>query len=67
MCGVNSDADILIHKGPTILNQKERADIIRSCKWVDEVYEGTEYIVSVDTLDRFQCDYYAHGDDPVYN
>ena len=67
VCGVNSDADILINKGPTILNCKERADIIRSCKWVDEVYEDTEYTVSIETLDRYNCDYYAHGDDPVYN
>lgn len=27
--GVNSDADILATKGPSILNQKERAEIIR--------------------------------------
>ena len=66
MCGVNSDEDILLNKGPPILNCKERADIIRACKWVDEVYEGTEYVVSIDTLDRYKCDYYAHGDDPVF-
>ena len=45
--GVNSDAEILKNKGPSVLNCKERADIIRACKWVDEVYEDTEYCVSL--------------------
>lgn len=66
VAGVNSDAEILKNKGPTVLNCKERADILRACKWVDEVHEDTEYTVSVDTLDRYNCQYYAHGDDPVY-
>ena len=63
--GVNSDAEILKNKGPTVLTCKERADILRACKWVDEVHEDTEYTVSLNTLDRFNCQYYAHGDDPV--
>ena len=53
--GVNSDEEILKHKGPSILSCKERADILRSCKWVDEVHEGTEYTVTVDILDRYNC------------
>lgn len=45
------------------MTTKERADIVRSCRWVDEVAEGTEYSVSVEVLDRYNCQYYAHGDD----
>ncbi len=47
------------------MNIKERSDIVRACKWVDEVYEDTEYFVTLDTLDRYNCQYYSHGDDPV--
>ena len=65
--GVNSDEEILKNKGPTVLNQKERSDILRACKWADEVHEGTEYTPTVETLDRYNCQYYAHGDDPVFN
>jgi ethanolamine-phosphate cytidylyltransferase len=65
--GVNSDAEILRNKGPTVLSCKERADILRACKWVDEVYEDTEYTVRLETLDRYNCQYYAHGDDPVFD
>ena len=53
--GVNSDAEILKNKGPTVLTCKERADILRACKWVDEVHEDTEYTVTLDTLDRYNC------------
>lgn len=52
-------------KGPTILTTAERSEIVRSCRWVDEVAEGTEYSVNVEILDRYNCDFYAHGDDAV--
>jgi len=61
--GVNSDEEILRTKGPSILTTAERSEIIRSCRWVDEVAEGTEYSVSTEILDRYSCDFYAHGDD----
>lgn len=65
--GVNSDAEILRNKAPTVLSCKEREDILRACKWVDEVHEDTEYTVRIETLDRYNCQYYAHGDDPVFD
>lgn len=65
VAGVNSDEEILKNKGPSVLTGKERADILRACKWIDEVIEDTEYCVSLDTLDRYNCQFYAHGDDPV--
>jgi ethanolamine-phosphate cytidylyltransferase len=49
--GVNSDAEILKNKGPSVLTCRERADILRACKWIDEVYEDTSYTVTVDILD----------------
>ena len=53
--GVNSDEEILKTKGPSILTEDERAEIIRSCRWVDEVAEATEYSVSEEILDRYNC------------
>ena len=55
VAGVNSDEEILKNKGPVVLSCKERADILRACKWVDEVEEDTEYTVSLATLDRYNC------------
>lgn len=65
--GVNSDEEILKNKGPPVLTCKERAEILRACKWADEVIENTEYTVTIDTLDRYNCQYYAHGDDQIFD
>lgn len=54
---------MLAAKGPTVLNSKEKYEIVRACKWVDEVAVDTEYSPTIDTLDRYNCDFYAHGDD----
>jgi ethanolamine-phosphate cytidylyltransferase len=35
--GVHSDAEILKHKGPPVMNEEERLATVRACKWVDEV------------------------------
>ena len=43
VAGVNSDEDILKVKGPTILNVKERSEILKHCKFVDEVAPNMVY------------------------
>jgi ethanolamine-phosphate cytidylyltransferase len=66
--GVNSDEDVEKSKGPTLMNTKERAALVRACKWVDEVIEDTPYTPDVKLLDEVGADYCAHGDDmPVNN
>ena len=51
-------------KGPPILNVQERAEIIRHCKFVDEVQIDVPYTPNIETLKSYNCDFYAHGDDP---
>ena len=65
--GVNSSEDITKNKGPPILTLQERSEIIRACKWVGEVVEGTKYTPDFELLDELNCVAYAHGDDPAYN
>lgn len=62
--GVVSTAEIEAVKGPVVLTQEERDTIIQSCKFVTKVETETPYYISVDTLDQYNCQYYAHGDDP---
>jgi len=50
--GVHSDEEIARHKGPTVMKEKERYALIRSCKWVDEVVE-----VSVKVVERCFAQY----------
>ena len=62
--GVNRDEDLTALKGPPVLNVHERAEILRHCKFIDEVIEGTEYTPTLETLAKVRCEFYAHGDDP---
>eukprot|EP00040_Diaphanoeca_grandis_P040222 m.261603 g.261603 ORF g.261603 m.261603 type:complete len:399 (-) comp42533_c0_seq1:98-1294(-) len=61
--GVHSDEDIIRHKGPTVMNEKERYEAVRSCKWVDEVVEGAPYVTDLEFVSKYNCDFVVHGDD----
>lgn len=63
--GVVSDEETKKTKGiAPIYTAKERATLIRGCRWVDEVIEDTPYDVSLDFLTNVaMCDIVAHGDD----
>ena len=65
--GIVSDEETIRVKGPTVMNLAERCEIMRACKWVDEVIEGTTYDVTLQNLIDYNCDFYAHGDDLQLN
>jgi len=54
-------------KGPVVLTDEERCALMNACKFVTHVEGQTPYDVSEQVLDKFDCKYYAHGDDPCYN
>lgn len=62
--GVNSDEDLRRTKGPTIMNDEERLEIFKHCKFVDRVVGKTPYSPSIELLKELGCHFYAHGDDP---
>jgi len=59
--------DDLTHrlKGRTVMNDKERGESLRHCKWVDEVVEDAPWIVTADFIDKHKIDYVAHGQDII--
>ncbi|CAL8068143.1 unnamed protein product [Calicophoron daubneyi] len=61
--GVHSDEEITKHKGPPVYTEQERYQLARAIKWVDEVVEGVPYKTYLRTLDKYSCDFAAHGDD----
>lgn len=61
--GVHSDEEIRLNKGPPVLTQIERYQIIESCKWADEVVPNAPYATQLDWMDKFSCDFCVHGDD----
>ncbi len=61
--GVHSDSEIAKHKGPPVYNEQERYKMVKGIKWVDEVVENAPYVTTLETLDQYDCDFCAHGDD----
>ncbi|CAL2029997.1 unnamed protein product [Caenorhabditis brenneri] len=61
--GVHNDEEIRLHKGPPVFNEEERYRMVAGIKWVDEVVVNAPYVTTVETLDKYQCDFCIHGDD----
>jgi len=49
--GIHSDGEITTNKGPPVMNETERYDLARSCKWVDEVAEDAPFTPTPEWLD----------------
>ncbi|EPS44904.1 hypothetical protein H072_1093 [Dactylellina haptotyla CBS 200.50] len=62
--GIPNDIETHKRKGLTVLTDKERAETLRHCKWVDEVIEDAPWIVTPDFLEKHTIDYVAHDDEP---
>ena len=61
--GVHSDSDILINKGPTIMNETERYAAVKYCKYADLIVENAPYTTELKYLEEYECDFCVHGDD----
>ncbi|KAF3903827.1 hypothetical protein AA313_de0207289 [Arthrobotrys entomopaga] len=64
LVGIPNDIETHKRKGLTVLADKERAETLRHCKWVDEVIEDAPWIVTPDFLENHAIDYVAHDDEP---
>lgn len=65
--GVHNDEEILKNKGPVVFTLEERMIMIEACKWVTKVIPDSPYNVSVEWLDKLNCDCNIHGDDLAIN
>uniref|UniRef100_A0A915KZM9 ethanolamine-phosphate cytidylyltransferase n=1 Tax=Romanomermis culicivorax TaxID=13658 RepID=A0A915KZM9_ROMCU len=57
------DEAITKNKGIPVFTQEQRYKMIKGIKWVDEVFEGSTYFPTAETLRQYKCDFAAHGDD----
>jgi choline-phosphate cytidylyltransferase len=64
LVGVCGDDITREKKGPTVLNQQERYESVRHCKWVDQVIEDAPWIITKEFLQLHRIDYVAHDDIP---
>ena len=59
--GVISDKDAANYKRLPIINENDRAEIIRNLKLVDEVIENAPLIVDLNFLQKYNIDLVVHG------
>ncbi|KAI9470681.1 MAG: hypothetical protein EXX96DRAFT_597513 [Benjaminiella poitrasii] len=64
LVGVCNDEETHKRKGRTVMNDIERYESVRHCKWVDEVIESAPWIVTQEFLDNYKIDYVAHDAEP---
>lgn len=62
--GVCNDELTLAKKGRTVMDEHERAESLRHCKWVDEVVENAPWVVDQDFIKKHRIDFIAHDDIP---
>ena len=62
--GVSGDAETQAKKGKIVMNEKERCDILRHCKWVDEIICPCPWVITLDFIEKHDIDYVAHDDAP---
>jgi cytidyltransferase-like protein len=61
---VNNDDQAILKKGKYFMKCKERMEIVRSIRWVDEVVESFDFDRTVcKTLEQVQPDVFANGGD----
>ncbi|KAI3465589.1 hypothetical protein Pfo_022252 [Paulownia fortunei] len=51
-------------KGKTVMNDAERYESLRHCKWVDEVIPDAPWVINQEFLDKHQIDFVAHDSLP---
>jgi len=61
--GVHSDKDVESYKRVPIINERQRYEIVKSCKYVDEIIEEAPLVITEQFLLRHRIDFVLHGDD----
>ena len=62
--GVASDIDTHSKKGITVMNEKDRYNMVSQCKYVDMVIESCPWIINLEFIEKYKIDYVAREDSP---
>lgn len=55
------------YKGQTVLNEEERYESLRHCRWVDEVITDAPWVITDDFLEKHKIDFVCHDALPYNN
>lgn len=58
--GVCSDSDIFKYKGHMIMNEKERVETVKHCRWVDDIIFPAPWYPTLEFMDEHGLDFIAH-------
>ena len=61
--GIHSDEEIAKYKGPSLFSEDDRYEMIKHCRFVDEVITDVPYVSTIETVTKYCCSQYAHGND----
>lgn len=64
--GVHSDTYTAGYKRIPIIPERTRYEVVRACRYVDEIIEGVE-LLSEEMIDMFRIDLVLHGNDFSYD
>ena len=59
--GIHSNEEICRNKGPPVMTQSERYEMLTHIKWIDEIAYNVPYSPSIAVLDQYQCEKAFHG------
>lgn len=65
--GVHNDEQVMTYKNKPIISYLDRLEIVKSCRYVDEIYENADLITTDDILIKLKADYvFAGNENPEY-
>lgn len=63
--GIHSFEDIQRHKSIPVMLDEERYEVLKACKWADEVVMNTPFVTEMSIVKKFGCSLVVHGNDIV--
>ena len=65
--GFHNDEQVMTYKNKPIINYYDRLEIIKSCRYVDEIYENADLVTTDDILIKLKADFvFAGNENPEY-
>ncbi|TBT98882.1 ethanolamine-phosphate cytidylyltransferase, partial [Hamiltosporidium magnivora] len=65
IAGVHSTKEISLNKGLPVMTDEERYEVVRACRYVDEIIENAPFVTQLSVIQSHNCHIVVHGNDPI--